>query len=111
MTDLVMQLHLKITSISKPRQGVLIRLSPQLFAALGLLLEQRFEFFDHLIHRLHHTTKLRGSWQLGQAQKLATRNGMRLLHHVVQWFELTPKQQCPQHRTHDAAQQQPAQTA
>ncbi|MNQ54906.1 hypothetical protein D3C85_689850 [compost metagenome] len=103
------QLHLEVAPVGQPGQGVLIGLDSQFFAAFGLLLEQRLELLDHLVHRLHHTTQFGRARQLRQAQELAPGNGMGLLDHVVQWLELSTQQQRPQHGADRTADQQPAQ--
>ena len=106
-----MQLHFEITSIGQPGQLVLIRLDAQAFAAFGLLLEQGFEFFDHLVHGLHHAAQFRSARQFRQAEKLSPGNGLRLFNHIIQRLELTTQQQSPQYRAHNTAEQQPRQTA
>ncbi|MNH18402.1 hypothetical protein D3C79_781030 [compost metagenome] len=88
IADLCIELHFEITPIGQACEAVLIGLNTQLFAALSLLLEQRLELLDHLIHGLDHPAQLWGARQVRQAEKLATSNGVGLRHHVVQRLEL-----------------------
>ncbi|MNN35876.1 hypothetical protein D3C81_1497430 [compost metagenome] len=84
----VVQLHLEITSVGQPGEIVLIGLGAQFFATFGLLLEQRLELLDHLVHRLHHAAQFRCARQFRQAEEFATGDGVGLLDHVIQWLQL-----------------------
>ncbi|MNV03479.1 hypothetical protein D3C71_937490 [compost metagenome] len=105
------QLHLEITSVGQTGQVVLIGLNPQFFTALGLFLKQRLELLDHLIHGLHHAPQFRRARQLRQAEKLTTGNGVGLLNHVIERFQLPTQQQRAQYRADHTADQQPDETA
>ena len=107
----VVQLHLEIAAVGQPCEVVLIGLGAQFFAALGLLLKQRLELLDHLIHCLHHATQFRRARQIRQAEKLAAGNRMGLLDHVIEGLQLPTQQQRAEHRTQCAADQQPAKAA
>ena len=105
------QLHFEITPVGQAGQVVLIGLGPQFFTAFGLLLEQRLELLDHLVHGLHHPAQFRRARQLRQAEEFAASNGVGLLDHVIQRLQLPAQQQRAQHRAHRAADQQPAEAA
>ncbi|MNN27109.1 hypothetical protein D3C81_1406340 [compost metagenome] len=82
------QLHLEIAPVGQPGQRILIGLDPQLFTTLGLLLEQRLELLDHLVHGLHDPAKFGGARQFRQAEEFPSGDGMGLLDHVIQRSQL-----------------------
>ena len=104
-------MHLEITPVRQPREFVLIGLGAQFFAALGLLLKQRLELLDHLVHRLHHTAQFRGARQVRQAEEFTPGDGVGLFDHVIQRLQLATQEQRAEHRTHGAAHQQPTEAA
>ncbi|MCY1404925.1 hypothetical protein D9M71_201500 [compost metagenome] len=97
------QLHLEIAPVGQPGQRILIGLDPQLFTTLGLLLEQRLELLDHLVHGLHDPAKLGSARQFRQAEELPSGDGVGLLDHIIQRSQLLAQQQRAEHRTDGAA--------
>ncbi|MCY1432061.1 hypothetical protein D9M71_480470 [compost metagenome] len=93
------QLHLEITPVGQPGQRVLIGLDPKFFTALRLLLKQRLELLDHLVHGLHYPAKFGGARQFWQTEEFPPGDGVGLLDHVIQRFQLLTQQQCAKYRT------------